>query len=176
MTIFTETIDGPGLVRDVVATAAPLAAHQRNRLELSLEDGFQTFRADQTKVRQVLLNLLSNACKFTQGGVVTLEAGVARAGNVDWVIFQCRDNGIGMTPDQMANLFQHFKQAEASTTKKYGGTGLGLAISRTFCRMMGGDITVTTELGKGTTFRVELPAQGVDILPPAILEAGEPVE
>jgi signal transduction histidine kinase len=166
MTVFFETFDGPELVRDVVATAAPLADQNHNTLELHLADHFGTVRADQTKVRQILLNLLSNACKFTHNGTVTLEADVERLDKFDWMIFRVRDTGIGMTPDQMAHLFEHFRQADASTTRKYGGTGLGLAISRTFCRMMGGDITVEAEIGKGTTFRVELPALGVDSLPP----------
>jgi two-component system sensor kinase len=164
MTIFLETFDGPELVRDVLATAAPLATANRNTLELRLGEDFGMLRADQTKVRQVLLNLLSNACKFAQDGVVTLEAEVTRIDKLEWVVFKCSDTGIGMTPEQVAGLFQVFSQADASTTRRYGGTGLGLAISRMFCRMMGGDITVETEIGKGTTFRVELPAQGIDAL------------
>jgi len=173
MTIFMETFDGPELVREVAATASPLAAQNGNTLNVRIGDGFGMIRADQTKVRQVLLNLLSNACKFTQHGTVTLDADVNRLDKLDWIVFRVRDTGIGMTPDQMAHLFEHFRQADASTTRKYGGTGLGLAISRTFCRMMGGDIAVVTEPGKGTTFRVELPARGVDTLPAAILKAGD---
>jgi signal transduction histidine kinase len=168
MTVFMETFDGPELLRDVVATASPLATHNQNTLELRLTERFGLVRADQTKVRQVLLNLLSNACKFTQGGVITLSADVNRIDKFDWVVFEVSDTGIGMTPEQIAHLFEHFRQADASTTRKYGGTGLGLAISRTFCRMMGGDITLTTEHGKGTTFRVELPAVGIDMLPAAV--------
>ena len=173
MTIFMETFDGPELVREVAATASPLAAQNGNTLNVRIGDGFGMIRADQTKVRQVLLNLLSNACKFTQHGTVTLDADVNRLDKLDWIVFRVCDTGIGMTPDQMAHLFEHFRQADASTTRKYGGTGLGLAISRTFCRMMGGDIAVVTEPGKGTTFRVELPARGVDTLPAAILKAGD---
>ena len=104
--------------------------------------------------------------------MITLAADVERIGTLDWVVFECRDTGIGMTPEQMASLFQHFTQADESTTRKYGGTGLGLAISRTFCRMMGGDISVKTALGVGTTFRVELPAEGADALPSAANAAG----
>src|SRR5262249_1480355 len=135
-----------------------------------LAGAFGLIRSDQTKLRQVLLNLLSNACKFTEDGVVTLEGDVTHIDSLDWIVFHCRDTGIGMTPEQVSNLFQHFKQADASTTRKYGGTGLGLAISRTFCRMMGGDLTVTTELGRGTAFRVALPAFGVDELPAAVAD------
>jgi signal transduction histidine kinase len=171
MTVFMETFDGPELVHDVVATANPLAARNGNTLQLRLAGDFGMMRADQTKLRQVLLNLLSNACKFTHQGVVTLEADVNRIDGHDWAIFHCRDTGIGMTPEQMSNLFQHFKQADASTTRKYGGTGLGLAISKTFCQMMGGDLTATTEFGKGTTFRAALPVFGFDTLPPSMLKA-----
>ena len=117
-------------------------------------------RSDLTKVRQVLLNLLSNACKFTKEGTITLavarEPDGAAAG--DRMVFRVADSGIGMTPAQMAKLFEAFAQAEASTTRHYGGTGLGLAISKRFCQMMGGDITVTSEPGRGSTFTVALPA------------------
>jgi signal transduction histidine kinase len=165
MTVFLETFDGRELVREIIATAAPLATRNHNTLNLQMSDQFGSMRADQTKVRQVLLNLLSNACKFAQDGVVTLSVDVHKIGKLEWVVFECRDTGIGMTPEQIATLFQHFTQADESTTRKYGGTGLGLAISRTFCRMMGGDISVKAALGVGTTFRVELPALGVDVLP-----------
>jgi hypothetical protein len=112
-------------------------------------------RSDQTRVRQVLLNLLSNACKFTREGTIRLEA---RSSDGDeWVEFEVRDSGIGMTEEQMGRLFEAFSQAEASTAAKYGGTGLGLAISRRFCRMLGGDIELASVPGEGTTFTVRLP-------------------
>ena len=109
------------------------------------------------RLRQILLNLLSNACKFTKGGEVSLRARKVGNGH-DMVELTVADTGIGMTPEQLAKLFQEFSQAEASTAKKYGGTGLGLAITRKLSRMMGGDVTVASELGKGSVFTVRLPA------------------
>ena len=118
-------------------------------------------RADLTKLRQALFNLLSNACKFTEQGVVTV--GVTRepatVDGGDSIVFAVRDTGIGMTPEQMARLFEEFGQADASTTRRYGGTGLGLALSRRLCRMMGGDISVASEPGRGSTFTIRLPAE-----------------
>jgi len=111
--------------------------------------------ADEIRVRQALLNLASNAVKFTEGGLVTIAAG--RDGP-NWVEFRVTDTGIGITPEQMARLFQDFSQANSSTMRKYGGTGLGLAISRRLCRMMGGDITVESVLGSGSVFTIRLPA------------------
>ena len=111
------------------------------------------------RLRQILLNLLSNACKFTKQGDVTLRAR-RTANEGDWIELSVVDTGIGMTPDQLAKLFQEFSQAEASTAKKYGGTGLGLAITRKLARMMGGDVTVTSEHGKGSVFTVRLPGSG----------------
>ena len=110
--------------------------------------------ADLTKVRQALFNLLSNASKFTDRGTITLT--VEREPD-DWLTLAVSDTGIGMTEEQMGRLFEAFSQAEASTRTKYGGTGLGLAISRQFCRLMGGDITVTSAYGQGSTFTVRLP-------------------
>ena len=112
--------------------------------------------ADLTKVRQMLLNLLSNACKLTHGGTITLA--VAREGAGDVVYFRVSDTGIGMTSAQLARLFEAFSQAESSTTSKYGGTGLGLAITRKFCRMMGGEVQVESEPGRGSAFTIRLPA------------------
>ncbi len=116
-------------------------------------------RADLTKVRQALFNLLSNACKFTDHGEVSLTAARETADRGDWITFRVSDTGIGMTPEQMGRLFQEFSQADAATTRKYGGTGLGLALSRRLCRMMGGDITVESEPGRGTTFTLRLPVE-----------------
>jgi signal transduction histidine kinase len=121
--------------------------------------------AARAKVRQSLFNLLSNACKFTERRRITLT--VSRASDsllpADWITFRISDTGIGMTPEQLATLFQPFTQADASTTRQYGGAGLGLAITRKFCQMMGGDVTVESEgLGKGSTFTVRLPAEVAD--------------
>ena len=115
--------------------------------------------ADQTKVRQALLNLLSNAAKFTERLTVTLTVRREASDGGDRIVFAVADTGIGMTDEQVGRLFEAFSQAEASTKSRYGGTGLGLAISRQFCRLMGGDITVESQPGSGSTFTIRLPAQ-----------------
>ena len=114
-------------------------------------------KGDVTRLRQVLLNLLSNASKFSERGLVTFAARrkVDRDGN--WIVFEVTDTGVGMTPEQLTRIFQAFSQADSSTNRRYGGTGLGLVISRRFCQMMGGDISVSSESGKGSTFTVRLP-------------------
>jgi signal transduction histidine kinase/CheY-like chemotaxis protein len=157
MKLFLETFDVANLVDEVVATATPLVEKNGNRLEVHSAPDVGQIREDVTKVRQVLLNLLSNAAKFTEKGTVSLEA--AREADVtgSWVVFRVRDTGIGMTPEQQAKLFQAFTQADGSTMRKYGGTGLGLALSRKFCVMMGGDINVESSPGQGSTFVVRLP-------------------
>jgi signal transduction histidine kinase len=109
------------------------------------------------RLRQALLNLMSNANKFTERGTITVHARQGQENGRDWVTIAVADTGIGMTPEQMGKLFQEFSQADASTTRKYGGTGLGLAISKRFCQMMGGDITVESEPGRGSTFTIRLP-------------------
>jgi len=169
MTLFVEEFDVARLVNEVTATVQPLVAKKQNKLEVECPAEVGTMRSDQTKVRQVLFNLLSNACKFTERGVIKLEVRSQKSEvrtvplisdfrPPTSVIFSVTDTGIGMTPEQMSRLFQAFSQAEASTQQKYGGTGLGLAISRKFCQMMGGDIVVQSEAGKGSTFTVSLPA------------------
>jgi signal transduction histidine kinase len=115
-------------------------------------------RADPMRVRQALLNLMSNAAKFTERGLITMRIERRRDEGHDWITMTVADTGIGMSREQMDRLFQDFVQADASTTRKYGGTGLGLAISRRFCRMMGGDITVKSESGRGSVFELRLPA------------------
>ncbi len=157
MKLFLETFEVARVVDDVVATARPLVEKNGNRLEVRCAPEAGQLREDVTKVRQVLLNLLSNAAKFTEKGTVSLE--VTRENDVTgtWVVFRVRDTGIGMTPEQMGKLFQAFTQADGSTQRKYGGTGLGLALSRKFCVMMGGDINAQSEPGKGSTFTMRLP-------------------
>jgi signal transduction histidine kinase len=118
--------------------------------------------SDLTKVRQVLFNLLSNAIKFTQHGTITLSAVREAIEDGEWITFRVVDSGIGMTAEQQQHLFQEFSQADSSTTSKYGGTGLGLAIGRRFCQLMGGDISVESQAGEGSTFTVRLPAAVAD--------------
>ena len=126
------------LIDDAISTIRPLVAKNGNRLEVACAGSLGAMLGDQTRVRQVLFNLLSNACKFTENGLIRLEARRIRRKGSDWVEFRVADTGIGMSPDQLDRLYRPFMQADASTTRKYGGTGLGLAISREFCQMMGG--------------------------------------
>ncbi len=160
MELYIETFDVRSTIDDVVTTVEPLIAQNGNRLEVSCAPSLGAMRADMIKVRQTLLNLLSNASKFTDHGTVRLDVTRARAaeGDRDEYTFRVSDTGIGMTDAQQAKLFEAFSQAEASTTRRFGGTGLGLAISRRFCEMMGGTITVESEHGRGSTFTVRLPA------------------
>jgi signal transduction histidine kinase len=155
MDLFLEDFEVGQLVRDVAAIVQPLVEKNANRLTVECADDLGSMRADQTKVRQTLFNLLSNATKFTDHGTISLT--VAREPD-DWITFSVSDTGIGMTEEQLGRLFEAFSQAEASTRSRYGGTGLGLAISRHFCRLMGGDLTVTSVYGQGSTFTVRLPA------------------
>ncbi|WP_342447514.1 response regulator [Rhizobium favelukesii] len=152
------------MVQDAATTAQPLAQKNRNRIIIRCPDDIGSMRADQLRVRQILLNLLSNACKFTENGQVTIGATCAKHDGGDGVIFTVADTGIGMTPQQMTNLFQEFSQADSSTTRKYGGTGLGLAISQRLCRAMDGEITVDSTPGAGTRFTVRLPS-AIDVGP-----------
>jgi CheY-like chemotaxis protein/nitrogen-specific signal transduction histidine kinase len=152
-----DVVNIASLVQDVTAVIQPLVEKNGNVLRLDCPDNIGSTETDLTKLRQVLLNLLSNASKFTSNGTVGLSASHEMIENVPWLVFRVSDTGIGMTSEQMAKLFQPFTQADVSTTRKYGGTGLGLAISRQFCQMLGGDITVESEAQLGTTFIVRLP-------------------
>jgi PAS domain S-box-containing protein len=162
MELFMETVSVAFLVRDVCEIAEPLALNQRNAFVVDVADDVGRMVADEVKLRQVLVNLLANAFKFTEDGEVRLTARRVRKGETDWIAFSVRDSGIGIAQDDLARLFEEFSQADGSTTRQFGGTGLGLAISRRFARMMGGDITVESELGKGSTFTVQLPANTVE--------------
>jgi signal transduction histidine kinase len=159
MTFSAESFAVAVVIKDVQATAKPLAEKNGNALVVEGAESAGTMQSDVTRVRQCLLNLLSNACKFTQKGTIRLTVSRLRHEGRDWLRFCVSDTGIGMTPDQLQRLFQPFVQADASTTRKYGGTGLGLAITRKFCQIMGGDVRVTSELGKGSAFTVQLPAE-----------------
>jgi CheY-like chemotaxis protein len=153
-----ETVNVPPLIDEVAGTARPLAEQNGDRLVVECPSDIAPLYADALRLRQILLNLLSNACKFTKNGDVSLRAVPVLADGRNWLDFAVSDSGIGMTPEQQDKLFQEFTQGDQSTARRYGGTGLGLAITRRLCRMMDGDVTVTSEIGKGSTFVVRLPA------------------
>jgi signal transduction histidine kinase len=185
--IYLETFDLSNLIKNIVTTIQPLVDKNNNQLIIQYNQIITTMHSDQTKIRQILLNLLSNACKFTQNGTVTLIVqheiaqidiqkrldqenslssatithndgiSILTSNHLLFVVFRVSDTGIGMSPEQLKRLFKAFSQADASTTQKYGGTGLGLVISQRFCQMMGGDIQVESVSGQGTTFIVYLP-------------------
>ena len=155
--LFLEDFDTPELLNDAVVSVQPLAKRNNNRIEVRCAEDLGFMHADKTRVRQVVLNLLSNACKFTEDGEVTLEARRIPVDGADWLHLAVSDTGIGMTPEQCAKVFEAFTQAESSQVNRYGGTGLGLTISRRLCHMMGGEIDLTSQLGVGTTFTVRLP-------------------
>jgi signal transduction histidine kinase len=145
------------LVEDVVRTIEPLASKSANRLAVDCESAIGSMHADQMRLRQALLNLMSNANKFTEKGSITVAARQGRENGREWITLSVADTGIGMTSEQIGRLFQEFSQATSATASKYGGTGLGLTISRRFCQMMGGDIAVESEVGRGSTFTIRLP-------------------
>ncbi|MEI6043933.1 MAG: response regulator [Chloroflexota bacterium] len=176
MDLYLETFEVSTLLQEVVSTVQPLVEKKANQLVVQTDPQLGSIHADMTKVRQNLFNLLSNASKFTEHGTITLEARqvsyrieplhrtepLPTEGEALFVEFRVSDTGIGITPEQMGKLFQAFSQADASTTRKFGGTGLGLVITRRFCQMMGGDVTVESEAGKGTTFIMHIPTQVKD--------------
>jgi len=151
-----QTVQLAPLIKEVIDTAGQLAEQNKNRLVVDAQENLGTLTVDPMRLRQILLNLLSNACKFTKSGEVKLVARKVGNGS-NFVEFAVSDTGIGMTPEQQAKLFEEFTQADASTAQNFGGTGLGLAITRKLARMMGGDVTVTSEPGKGSVFTVRLP-------------------
>jgi signal transduction histidine kinase len=155
MELQLDTFPLAPLIADVLKTIEPLAAKNANQIAVKCDGAIGTLHADQMRLRQALLNLMSNANKFTERGTISVDA--RQEDGSDCVRISVADTGIGMTAEQMGKLFQEFSQADASTTRKYGGTGLGLVISRRFCQMMGGDITVESEIGRGSTFTIRLP-------------------
>jgi signal transduction histidine kinase len=159
MDLHLEAFDISSMLREVVTAVQPLAEEKGNTLDVRSAGDLGTMYADLAKVRQSLFNLLNNACKFTERGMITLTVSREPLLLADWITFRVSDTGIGITPEQMAKLFQPFTQADPSTTRKYGGVGLGLAITKQFCQLMGGDVTVESELGKGSTFTIQLPAE-----------------
>jgi signal transduction histidine kinase/CheY-like chemotaxis protein len=157
MELHLEDFSIARMVEDIAAMVRPLTEKNGNQFEVRCDSGIGIMHADLTKVRQVLLNLLSNACKFTEKGTVSLAAQREGSDNDAWLTFSVKDTGIGLTSEQMGRLFQEFSQADTTTARKYGGTGLGLALSRRLCRLMGGEITVASEPDRGSTFTVRLP-------------------
>jgi signal transduction histidine kinase len=157
MELQLETFPLAPVIADVVKTIEPLAAKNANQVAVNCDGAIGALHADQMRLRQALLNLMSNANKFTERGTITVDARQGQEDGRDWVTISVADTGIGMTPEQMGKLFQEFSQASSATASRYGGTGLGLAISRRFCQMMGGDITVASEPGHGSTFTIRLP-------------------
>jgi two-component sensor histidine kinase len=151
-----QTVQLAPLIKDVIGTAGQLAEQNKNRLVVDAQQNLGALTVDPMRLRQILLNLLSNACKFTKAGGVKLTARRVSNGS-NFVEFDVSDTGIGMTAEQQAKLFEEFTQADASTAQNFGGTGLGLAITRKLARVMGGDVTVTSEPGKGSVFTVRLP-------------------
>jgi signal transduction histidine kinase len=179
MQLFLEMFDISKLVEDVVVTADPLVRRNGNRFAVEIEDQMGQMRGDVTKLRQVLLNLLSNASKFTEKGTIRLTVHRERRPDGTWLAFTVSDSGIGMTPQQLERIFDPFTQADGATNSKYGGTGLGLAICRRFCQMMGGDVLATSAPGEGSLFIVRIPidvanedgdATSIRRLPPQIAE------
>ena len=169
MGLHLETFDVTGLIEEIVTTLQPAAAKNGNKVQVEMTDDVGMMRADITKVRQILFNLLSNACKFTDHGTVSIDVNQSAKDGQEWVCFRVTDTGIGITAQQKQNLFKEFAQADTSISRKYGGTGLGLAITHRFVQLMKGRISVESEPGQGSTFTVYLPTE-------VKIEAVEPVQ
>jgi signal transduction histidine kinase/CheY-like chemotaxis protein len=159
MEVYLERLSVVGLVEDVVATIQPLVEKHHNRLVVECPESTGMINSDITKLRQILFNLLSNACKFTERGIIRLSVERRDTKEGESIFFSIADSGIGLSPSEIEKVFEAFMQADASTTRKHGGTGLGLAITRKFCEMMGGDIHVESQPGEGSTFTVRLPVE-----------------
>jgi len=157
MDVLAEVFDVGGLIDQVVGTAQPLMVKNNNHFNIERNDNLNAANQDATKLRQSLLNLLSNAAKFTHDGTITLHIDCEQVDGVEWLNFAVSDTGIGIANDKLDHVFDEFSQADNSTTRDYGGTGLGLTISRRFCQMLGGNMTVTSELGVGSTFTILIP-------------------
>ncbi len=158
MDLLVETFSVAATIEQALDAVRPILEKNQNRLEVAIGDGVDTMQADVTRVRQILVNLLGNAAKFTSRGAVRLRAALHRDGaGAEWIRVDVEDTGIGMSPEQQSRLFTAFSQADASTTRRYGGTGLGLALSRQVAQMMGGTIECTSALGVGSTFTLSLP-------------------
>jgi len=160
MQIHTETFDLTEVISEITSTISPLTTKNKNVLQVIWQGREGLVHSDITKIRQILINLLGNASKFTDQGIIQLRVGIEDDNKgISWVRFQIKDSGIGISPEQQAKLFQPFIQADASTTRKYGGTGLGLTITQHFTEMLGGYLTLESKMGEGSTFTVLIPAQ-----------------
>jgi len=173
--LHNEAFDVREMIADIAALSQPLASKNSNQLIYHVGDGIGLINSDVTRVRQILFNLLSNACKFSKVGTVELTVSRIPGEQEDQVQFQVKDSGIGMSQAQLTKVFEAFTQADSSTTRKYGGTGLGLAITKKFCEMLGGSITVESELGQGTTFSVRLPLRAKQDATSIVGLGGDPV-
>jgi signal transduction histidine kinase/DNA-binding response OmpR family regulator len=173
MQLALEHFDITTLIQEVVTTTHPLVRQNGNLLQVHCAPDLGTMYADLTKVRQILLNVLGNATKFTDQGVITIHASRQPTTDGEQICFRISDTGIGMSADQLAALFHEFTQADATTNRKYGGTGLGLALSYRFCHLMGGTITVESDIGLGSTFTVQLPTTVRDCTPETIPQTPE---
>ncbi|OQW95024.1 MAG: hypothetical protein BWK79_03830 [Beggiatoa sp. IS2] len=159
MDLYIETFDIAPMIQDVAGTVMPLLEKQSNILKVDCDSALGTMTTDLTKVRQNLLNLLSNANKFSKKNTIILAVNRQMLDDIDWIVFHVTDHGIGMTAEQIQKLFQPFVQIDSSPTRRYGGSGLGLAITKQFCQLMGGDIIVESQFGHGSTFTMRLPAE-----------------
>jgi len=176
MTLYRERFDALQLLAELGATMRSLAERNGNRIELSTDLAAAEIFSDQTKFRQVFANLISNACKFTENGLVSIGVESLVRSGADWLRISVSDTGIGMSAEQLEVVFDAFVQADSSTTKKYGGTGLGLSICREYCRLLGGDISATSINGQGTTFTVELPVDPTRTASPLLEAQSQPTE
>jgi len=156
-----QKVEVAQIIRDVAATAGPLIAKKHNQLVMQLASDLGTIETDALKLRQSILNLLSNAAKFTTHGTIRLKVVKKRLGGTDRLVIEVTDTGIGMSQESLSRIFQNFAQAEHDTTQKFGGTGLGLALTQRFCTLMGGSVSVTSQLGEGSTFTIEVPYSNI---------------
>jgi signal transduction histidine kinase/DNA-binding response OmpR family regulator len=176
MTLYRERFDALQLLAELSATMRSLAERNGNRIELITDLAAAEIFSDQTKFRQVFANLISNACKFTENGLVSIGVESLVRSGTDWLRVSVSDTGIGMSVEQLEVVFDAFVQADSSTTKKYGGTGLGLSICREYCRLLGGEISATSKNGQGTTFTVELPVDPTRAASPLLEAQSQPTE
>src|SRR6478672_11113148 len=165
----SEEIVVAALIDEVVATVAPLLKARDNRLNLEIAPGVDKVVADPLKLRQSLINLMSNAAKFTARGTISVTVGLRPSANGEMLVIEVRDTGIGISPEGLQRLFQNFSQAERNTASRFGGTGLGLALTRRFCESMGGTVRVESSLGIGSSFTIEIPTR-----PPRFADANGP--